>query len=54
MLRAVCKRLGVVHVTRTVKKNAKAGNINNALQQATGEFCVVLDPDHEVTPDSLD
>ena len=53
-LKAVCARLGVVHVTRTVKKNAKAGNINNALQQATGEFCVVLDPDHEVTPDFLD
>ncbi|GAA4346507.1 hypothetical protein GCM10023185_00970 [Hymenobacter saemangeumensis] len=53
-LRAVCERLGVVHVTRVEKKNAKAGNINNALQQATGEFCVVLDPDHEVTPDFLD
>ncbi|WP_345057681.1 glycosyltransferase family 2 protein [Hymenobacter glaciei] len=53
-LKAVCERLGVVHVTRTVKKNAKAGNINNALQQATGEFCVVLDPDHQVTPDFLD
>ena len=53
-LRAVCARLGVVHVTRTEKKNAKAGNINNALRQATGEFCVVLDPDHEVTPDFLD
>ena len=53
-LRAVCARLGVVHVTRTVKVNAKAGNINNALRQATGEFCVVLDPDHAVTPDFLD
>lgn len=53
-LRAVCQRLGVVHVTRQVKVNAKAGNINNALRQATGELCVVLDPDHEVTPDFLD
>jgi cellulose synthase (UDP-forming) len=53
-LRAACARLGVVHVTRTVKANAKAGNINNALRQATGELCVVLDPDHEVTPDFLD
>ncbi|MFC7668237.1 glycosyltransferase [Hymenobacter humi] len=53
-LRAVCERLGVVHVTRIEKKNAKAGNINNALRQATGEMCVVLDPDHEVTPDFLD
>ena len=54
VLRAACDRLGVVHVTRTDKKDAKAGNINNALRQATGEFCVVLDPDHEVTPDFLD
>jgi len=53
-LRAACARLGVVHVTRTEKKNAKAGNINNALRQATGEMAVVLDPDHEVTPDFLD
>jgi cellulose synthase (UDP-forming) len=53
-LRAVCERLGVVHVTRQVKINAKAGNINNALRQATGELCVVLDPDHVPTPDFLD
>lgn len=53
-LRAACARLGVVHVTRVEKKHAKAGNINNALRQATGELCVVLDPDHEVTPDFLD
>jgi cellulose synthase (UDP-forming) len=54
ILRAACDRLGVVHVTRILKVHAKAGNINNALQQATGELCVVLDPDHEVTPDFLD
>ena len=54
VLRAACARLGVVHVTRVVKKDAKAGNINNALRQATGEMCVVLDPDHVPTPDFLD
>jgi len=54
VLRAECARLGVVHVTRDNKVNAKAGNINNALQQATGELCVVLDPDHAPTPDFLD
>ncbi|GAB3290275.1 glycosyltransferase [Hymenobacter tenuis] len=53
-LRAVCQRLGVVHVTRQHKVKAKAGNINNALQQATGELCVVLDPDHVPAPDFLD
>ncbi|GAB3859908.1 hypothetical protein GCM10028822_37230 [Hymenobacter terrigena] len=54
VLRAACARLGVVHVTRAVKKDAKAGNINNALRQATGEVCVVLDPDHVPAPDFLD
>lgn len=50
MVRALCERLGVQHVTRTNKKDAKAGNINNALQFATGEICVVLDPDHIPVP----
>ena len=54
LLREECRRLGVVHVTRRDKVHAKAGNINNALRQATGEFCVVLDPDHVLEPDFLD
>ncbi|WP_092770540.1 glycosyltransferase family 2 protein [Hymenobacter actinosclerus] len=54
VLRAECARLGVVHVTRQHKINAKAGNINHALQQATGQLCVVLDPDHVPSPDFLD
>jgi cellulose synthase (UDP-forming) len=49
-----CKRLGVKHVTRKIKVNAKAGNINNALQQASGEICLILDPDHIPAPDFLD
>lgn len=53
-LRELCKQLGVYHVTRTVKINAKAGNINNALGQSDGELCVVLDPDHVPFPDFLD
>jgi cellulose synthase/poly-beta-1,6-N-acetylglucosamine synthase-like glycosyltransferase len=53
-LRQVCKRLGVHHVTRTKKIDAKAGNINNALRQSHGELCVVLDPDHVPFPDFLD
>jgi cellulose synthase/poly-beta-1,6-N-acetylglucosamine synthase-like glycosyltransferase/beta-mannanase len=53
-LKEVCKRLGVHHVTRTVKKDAKAGNINNALRQSDGELCVVLDPDHVPLPEFLD
>jgi cellulose synthase (UDP-forming) len=53
-LKKLCDELGVIHVTRTVKINAKAGNINNALKQATGELCVVMDPDHVPHPDFLD
>ncbi|MCW3103465.1 MAG: family 2 glycosyl transferase [Bacteroidetes bacterium] len=54
VLKKVCDELGVVHVTRTDKSNAKAGNINNALKQATGEICIVLDPDHVPHPDFID
>lgn len=53
-LRRVCADMGVRHVTRTDKKDAKAGNINNALLQATGEICLILDPDHVPVPDFLD
>jgi len=53
-VKQVCKRLGVNHVTRTIKIDAKAGNINNALRQSTGELCVVLDPDHVPFPNFLD
>ncbi|QDK79697.1 glycosyltransferase [Spirosoma sp. KCTC 42546] len=53
-LRQVCEQMGIRHVTRTDKKDAKAGNINNALQLATGDICVILDPDHVAVPDFLD
>jgi cellulose synthase/poly-beta-1,6-N-acetylglucosamine synthase-like glycosyltransferase len=50
----LCKELDVIHVTRFTRENAKAGNINNALKQATGEICVILDPDHVPQADFLD
>lgn len=53
-LAEVCKKLGVRHITRTNRIDAKAGNINNALQFATGELCVIMDPDHVPSPDLLD
>lgn len=53
-LKDLCKGLGVIHVTRNTHENAKAGNINNALKHATGEICVIMDPDHEPFPDFLD
>lgn len=54
ILREACRQLGVIHVTRVEKSDAKAGNINNALRRATGEIAVVLDPDHEPSPYFLD
>lgn len=53
-LKSVCEQLGVHHVTRVKKINAKAGNINNALAQSSGELCLVLDPDHVPFPEFLD
>ena len=45
-LKRACRELGVIHVTRNERKDAKAGNINNALARSNGEICIVLDPDH--------
>lgn len=53
-LRSLCMELGVRHITRDTRKDAKAGNINNALRQASGEICLILDPDHVPQPDILD
>ncbi|MDX1752433.1 MAG: glycosyltransferase [Salinimicrobium sediminis] len=54
-LKDFCERNGIIHVTRNNRKDAKAGNINNALRTvATGDICVVLDPDHIPEPDFLD
>ncbi len=54
-LKKFCKENGIIHVTRDNRKDAKAGNINNALKKhATGDICVILDPDHIPQPDFLD
>ena len=55
-LREVCWELGVVHVYRgPEKQGAKAGNINYALEHfATGDICVILDPDHVPSPNFLE
>jgi len=50
----LCRELGVRHVTRDNRIDAKAGNINNALKQSHGEICLILDPDHVPSPDFLD
>ena len=53
-LKEFCKVHGIIHVTRDNRINAKAGNINNALKQATGDICLILDPDHVPKEDFLD
>lgn len=53
-VKELCRALGIRHITRSDKTDAKAGNINNALRFATGELCVVLDPDHVPAPEFLD
>ncbi|RKR85747.1 cellulose synthase/poly-beta-1,6-N-acetylglucosamine synthase-like glycosyltransferase [Mucilaginibacter gracilis] len=53
-LKELCEKLHINHVTRIQKIDAKAGNINNALKYASGEICVILDPDHVPFPDFLD
>ncbi len=43
----------VVCITRKVRGGAKAGNINNALRQTTGEIVCVFDADMEAYPNFL-
>jgi len=53
-LKEFCHQHGIIHVTRNNRIDAKAGNINNALLQAKGDICLILDPDHVPKPDFLD
>jgi cellulose synthase (UDP-forming) len=53
-LKEFCKKHGIIHVTRNNRVDAKAGNINNALKQATGDICLILDPDHVPKENFLD
>lgn len=38
--------LDIGYITRPDNRHAKAGNINNALKQTSGEFILILDADH--------
>ncbi|MFO7594029.1 MAG: UDP-forming cellulose synthase catalytic subunit, partial [Pseudomonadota bacterium] len=53
-LTAMCERLGVDYITRPHNENAKAGNLNHALQYTDGELVAILDADHVPTVDFLD
>ena len=45
-LQALCTELGVRYLTRSRNLHAKAGNLNNGLENSTGELVVVFDADH--------
>jgi cellulose synthase/poly-beta-1,6-N-acetylglucosamine synthase-like glycosyltransferase/tetratricopeptide (TPR) repeat protein len=47
---ALARELGVIYISRPDNRHAKAGNLNNALEQTGGEFVVVLDADHVPEP----
>lgn len=53
-LKKFCFKNGIIHVIRNNRIDAKAGNINNALKQASGDICLILDPDHVPKEDFLD
>ncbi|WP_237708061.1 UDP-forming cellulose synthase catalytic subunit [Oceanicola sp. S124] len=52
-LQALCAELDVVYSTRAKNEHAKAGNLNAALQNLTGELVLILDADHVPTPEFL-
>ena len=45
-VKRLAERLGCRYVTRATHEHAKAGNLNHALTQSSGEFVMVLDCDH--------
>jgi cellulose synthase (UDP-forming) len=53
-LAALAERLGVERIDCTAVGGAKAGKVNHALAQTSGEIVLVIDPDHEAAPEFLD
>ncbi len=47
--RLFAEEAGVIHVTRNDNKHAKAGNINAALKNMTGDYVAIFDCDHMPT-----
>lgn len=53
-VRALAERLGVHYLARPEHSHAKAGNINHALAQTTGELIAIFDADHVPSPEFLE
>jgi cellulose synthase (UDP-forming) len=52
-IRKMAADLGIGYITRETNQQAKAGNINHALQNSDGDLVLVLDCDHVPTRDFL-
>ncbi|HEX7288401.1 MAG TPA: glycosyltransferase family 2 protein, partial [Candidatus Angelobacter sp.] len=53
-VRKLAEEFGCGYITREDRQHAKAGNLNNALRQTSGEFIVTLDADHVASPELID
>lgn len=53
-LRELCERIGAHYLTRENNERAKAGNLNAALRQTSGQLLLILDADHVPTEDILE
>src|SRR6476646_4145 len=53
-VKAMADALGIGYIRREGNQNAKAGNLNNAMQVTDGEFILQLDADHVPLPNILD
>lgn len=52
-VRELAETMGVNYITRDNNLHAKAGNINNALEQTDGEFVIIFDADHVARPNFI-
>ena len=53
-MKILADELACHYLPRTVNTHAKAGNLNNGLEQSKGDFVAVLDADHVAQSDFLD
>ena len=53
-MRLLAEELGCRYLVRDNNLHAKAGNLNNGLKYAKGDFLTVFDADHVAQPDFLD
>lgn len=53
-VRKLAQEFNCGYITREDRAHAKAGNLNNAFHQTSGEFIVTLDADHVASPDLIE